>query len=262
MPFSIINCVALTDTLLENELFGHEKGAFTGADTLQKGKIEVADGGTVFLDEIGDMPIGLQAKLLRVLQDHEFPRVGGTRLVRVNIRIIAATNHDLKKGVKAGTFREDLYFRLNVVNLSLPPLRDRPEDISPLAEYFLERHVREMNRHKRTFSKTAAEAMLCYSWPGNIRELDNAIARGVVLGVDEEITTELLGLSGSQDELDVLDNLPYHDAIERFSTHILEKAMRRSNWNQSKAAELLDLQRTYLSRLIKQKNIHQGTDES
>lgn len=259
MPFSIINCVALTETLLENELFGHEKGAFTGADTLQKGKIEVADGGTVFLDEIGDMPIGLQATLLRVLQDHEFPRVGGTRLVRVNIRIIAATNHDLKKGVKAGTFRKDLYFRLNVVNLSLPPLRDRPEDIIPLAGHFLERHVREMKRGHRTFSKTAMEAMRCYAWPGNIRELDNAIARGVVLGVDEEITTELLGLDGSQDELDIFDNLPYHNALERFSTHILEKAMRRSNWNQSKAAELLELQRTYLSRLLKQKNIQQAT---
>ena len=262
MPFSIINCVALTETLLENELFGHEKGAFTGADTLQKGKIEVADGGTVFLDEIGDMPIGLQAKLLRVLQDHEFPRVGGTRLVRVNIRIVAATNKDLKQAVKAGTFREDLYFRLNVVNLSLPSLRDRPEDIIPLADHFLGRHVREMKRRKRKFSKAAVDTMRCYSWPGNIRELDNAIARAVVLGVDEEITTELLGLGGSQDELEVLDNLPYHDAIERFSTHILEKAMRRSNWNQSKAAELLDLQRTYLSRLLKQKNIQQGSNES
>jgi DNA-binding NtrC family response regulator len=262
MPFSIINCVALTETLLENELFGHEKGAFTGADALQKGKIEVADGGTVFLDEIGDMPLGLQAKLLRVLQDHEFPRVGGTRLVRVNIRVIAATNKDLKQAVKAGTFREDLYFRLNVVNLSLPPLRDRPEDIIPLAEHFLGRHVREMKRRKRKFSKAAIETMRCYSWPGNIRELDNAIARAVVLGVDEEITTELLGLGGSQDDLETLDNLPYHDAIERFSTNILEKAMRRSNWNQSKAAELLSLQRTYLSRLLKQKNIQQGTNES
>jgi DNA-binding NtrC family response regulator len=260
MPFSIINCVALIETLLENELFGHEKGAFTGADTLQKGKIEVADGGTVFLDEIGDMSIGLQAKLLRVLQDHEFPRVGGTRLIRVNIRIIAATNKDLKKGVKAGTFREDLYFRLNVVNLSLPPLRDRPQDIIPLAEHFLGRHIREMKRHKRTFSITAVEAMRRYSWPGNIRELDNAIARAVVLGVDEEITTELLGLSGSQDELEVLDNLSYHDAIERFSTNILEKAMRRSNWSQSKAAVLLDLHRTYLSRLLKQKGIRSGLE--
>ncbi len=262
MPFSIINCVALTETLLENELFGHEKGAFTGADSLQKGKIEAADGGTVFLDEIGDMPLGLQAKLLRVLQDHEFPRVGGTRLVRVNIRVIAATNKDLKQGVKAGTFREDLYFRLNVVNLSLPPLRDRPEDIIPLAEHFLERHVREMKRSKRKFSKSTADTMRSYSWPGNIRELDNAIARAVVLGIDEEITTELLGIGVSQDDFEILDNLPYHDAIERYSSHILEKAMRRSSWNQSKGAELLGLQRTYLARLLKKKNIQQSTDES
>ncbi len=257
MPFSVINCVALTETLLENELFGHEKGAFTGADSLQKGKIEAADGGTVFLDEIGDMPLGLQAKLLRVLQDHEFPRVGGTRLVRVNIRVVAATNKDLKQAVKGGTFREDLYFRLNVVNLALPALRDRPEDIIPLAEYFLEGHVQDMKKRKRKFSKKALEAMQCYSWPGNIRELDNAIARAVVLGVDEEISADLLGLGGAKDELEELDNLPYHDAVERFSTHILEKAMRRTNWSQTKAAELLGLQRTYLSRLLKQKGIQQ-----
>ena len=257
MPFSVINCVALTETLLENELFGHEKGAFTGADALQKGKIEAADGGTVFLDEIGDMPISLQAKLLRVLQDHEFPRVGGTRLVRVNIRVVAATNKDLKQAVKAGVFREDLYFRLNVVNLSLPPLRDRPEDIIPLAKYFLDRHIREMKRRKRKFSHVAIETMRCYLWPGNIRELDNAIARAVVLGAEEEISADLLGLGGSKDEIEELDNLPYHEALDRFSTHILEQAMRRSNWSQTKAAELLDLQRSYLSRLIKQKNIQQ-----
>jgi len=260
MPFSVINCVALNESLLENELFGHEKGAFTGADSLQKGKIEAADGGTIFLDEIGDMPIGLQAKLLRVLQDHEFPRVGGTRLIRVNIRVIAATNKDLKQAVKAGTFREDLYFRLNVVNLSLPSLRDRPEDIIPLADHFLVRHVREMKRRKRKFSKSAIETMRCYLWPGNIRELDNAIARAVVLGVEEEISPDLLGLGGSKDELEELDNLPYHEALDRFGTHILEQAMRRSNWSQTKAAELLSLQRTYLSRLIKQKNIQQGPD--
>ena len=260
MPFSVINCVALTETLLENELFGHEKGAFTGADTLQKGKIEAADGGTVFLDEIGDMPIGLQAKLLRVLQDHEFPRVGGTRLVRVNIRVVAATNKDLKQAVKAGVFREDLYFRLNVVNLSLPPLRDRPEDILPLANYFLDRHVREMKRRKRNFSQAAIDTIRCYLWPGNIRELDNAIARAVVLGVEEDIPADLLGLGGSKEELEELDNLPYHEALDRFSTHVLEQAMRRSNWNQTKAAELLDLQRSYLSRLIKQKNIQQGCE--
>ena len=262
MPFSIINCVALTETLLENELFGHEKGAFTGADSLQKGKIEAADGGTVFLDEIGDMPLGLQAKLLRVLQDHEFPRVGGTRLVRVNIRVIAATNKDLKRAVKERTFREDLYFRLNVVNLLLPPLRDRPEDIIPLAEYFLARHMREMKKRKRSFSKSAIKMMRCYAWPGNIRELDNAIARAVVLGVEEEISPDLLGLGGGKDELDEIDNLPYHESLDRFGTRILEQAMRRSNWSQTKASELLGLQRTYLSRLLKQKGIQQGTESS
>ncbi|MDT3776142.1 sigma-54 dependent transcriptional regulator [Nitrospira sp. MA-1] len=262
MPFSIINCVALTETLLENELFGHEKGAFTGADSLQKGKIEAADGGTVFLDEIGDMPLGLQAKLLRVLQDHEFPRVGGTRLVRVNIRVIAATNKDLKRAVKEKTFREDLYFRLNVVNLILPPLRERPEDIIPLAEHFLARHMREMKKRKRRFSKSAIQTMRCYAWPGNIRELDNAIARAVVLGVDEEISSDLLGLGGGKDELDEVDNLPYHESLDRFGTRILEQAMRRSNWSQTKASELLGLQRTYLSRLLKQKGIQQGTEDS
>lgn len=262
MPFSIINCVALTETLLENELFGHEKGAFTGADSLQKGKIEAADGGTVFLDEIGDMPLGLQAKLLRVLQDHEFPRVGGTRLVRVNIRVIAATNKDLKRAVKERTFREDLYFRLNVVNLVLPPLRDRPEDIIPLAEHFLARHMREMKKRKRSFSKSAIKTMRCYAWPGNIRELDNAIARAVVLGVEEEISPDLLGLGGGKDELDEIDNLPYHESLDRFGTRILEQAMRRSNWSQTKASELLGLQRTYLSRLLKQKGIQQGTADS
>lgn len=262
MPFSIINCVALMESLLENELFGHEKGAFTGADSLQKGKIEVADGGTIFLDEIGDMPLELQAKLLRVLQDHEFPRVGGTRLVRVNIRVIAATNKDLKQGVKDRTFREDLYFRLNVVNLTLPPLRERPEDIIPLAEHFLARHVQEMKKRPRKFSKAALETMRCYAWPGNIRELDNIIARAVVLGEDEEISADLLGLGGGKSDLDDVDNLPYHEALERYGSRILEQAMRRSNWSQTKASELLGLQRTYLSRLLKQKGIQQGSQVS
>ncbi|MCA9451510.1 MAG: sigma-54-dependent Fis family transcriptional regulator, partial [Nitrospira sp.] len=197
-----------------------------------------------------------------VLQDHEFPRVGGTRLVRVNIRVIAATNKDLKRAVKERTFREDLYFRLNVVNLLLPPLRDRPEDIIPLAEYFLARHMREMKKRKRSFSKSAIKTMRCYAWPGNIRELDNAIARAVVLGVEEEISPDLLGLGGGKDELDEIDNLPYHESLDRFGTRILEQAMRRSNWSQTKASELLGLQRTYLSRLLKQKGIQQGTESS
>ena len=165
------------------------KRGITGADRLEKGKVEMADGGTIFLDEIGDMPPGLQAKLLRVLQDHEFTRVGGTRLVRVNIRVIAATNKDLKQAVKTGAFREDLFFRLNVVTLTLPPLRERPQDITQLAEFFLKRHAAD---EKRTQMKLTAEAMTVltrYPWPGNIRELDNMIARAVILS--PEIKTKL-----------------------------------------------------------------------
>ena len=264
MPFSIINCVALNESLLENELFGHEKGAYTGADSKQKGKIEEADGGTVFLDEIGDMPLPLQAKLLRLLQDHAFYRVGGNRELKVEIRVVAATNKDLKEAVKSGKFREDLFFRLNVVSLALPPLRERPDDILPLAEFFLEQSLREMNKPSRKFTPEAVKAMKSYGWPGNIRELANAISRAVVLGEDEDITSEYLGFlpSGLEPVLPEGENLPYHDALERFSRHILEQALRRSGWSQTKAADLLHLQRTYLSRLLKQKNIQQPPPEN
>lgn len=263
MPFSIINCVALNESLLENELFGHEKGAYTGADSRQKGKIEEADGGTVFLDEIGDMPLPLQAKLLRLLQDHAFHRVGGNREVNVMIRVVAATNKDLKQAVKDGKFREDLYFRLNVVSLALPPLRERPEDIVPLAEFFLERHLAKMKKPSCHFTPEAIKAMKVYGWPGNIRELSNAIERAVVLGENEDITSEHLGLvHGGTEAFPEGENLPYHEALERYSCHILEQALRRSNWSQTKAADLLHLQRTYLSRLLKQKNIQQTPPES
>ncbi|MBI4401236.1 MAG: sigma-54-dependent Fis family transcriptional regulator [Nitrospirae bacterium] len=262
MPFVVINCVALTETLLENELFGHEKGAFTGADRLQKGKVEMADGGTIFLDEIGDMPMPLQTKLLRILQDHEFTRVGGTRLVRVNIRVIAATNKDLEQVVKAGTFRKDLFFRLNVITLTLPPLRERSEDIPLLAEFFLKRHARDAKKPKMRLTTEAINAMSGYSWPGNIRELENAIARAVVLSPSDEIGPEQLalatteGLTGSgTDQSPGYQDLPYHEAMEQHSRYILLQALRRANGSQTKAAERLKLQRTYLARLIKQKNI-------
>lgn len=262
MPFVVINCVALTETLLENELFGHEKGAFTGADRLEKGKIEIADGGTIFLDEIGDMPMGLQAKLLRVLQDHEFTRVGGTRLVRVNIRVIAATNKDLKQAVKAGTFREDLFFRLNVVTLTLPPLRDRPEDIPQLADFFLKRHGLEAKRPGVHLTKEAVEALVRYPWPGNIRELDNIIARAVILSPQDAIGPEQLMLSPHDaftaieaDSGVAYQSLPYHESMEQHSRHIILRALQCANGSQTKAAEYLKLQRTYLARLIKQKNI-------
>jgi DNA-binding NtrC family response regulator len=263
MPFVVINCVALTETLLENELFGHEKGAFTGADRLQKGKIEMADGGTIFLDEIGDMPLALQAKLLRVLQDHEFHRVGGGRTIRVNIRVIAATNKDLKQAVRAGTFREDLYFRLNVVPVTLPPLRERPEDLPMLAEFFLKRHAREAKRPQMRLTPAAVEAITRYAWPGNIRELENALARAVVLSSHEAIGPEELALPMSNgvpgvpaDQPGEYELLPYHESMEQHSRHIIQLALKRASGSQTRAAELLKLQRTYLARLIKQKNLN------
>ncbi len=262
MPFVVINCVALTETLLENELFGHERGAFTGADRLQKGRLELADGGTVFLDEIGDMPAGLQAKLLRVLQDHEFHRVGGTRLVRVNIRIIAATNKDLTQSVKAGSFREDLFFRLNVVSLTMPPLRDRAQDIPQLAEFFLTRHAREAKKPKLRLTEAAVAAMRQYRWPGNIRELENAIARAVVLTPTDEIGPDQLALcfpdgstSAAKGQPSESNDLSYHESMERHSRSIILQALQEANGSQTKAAERLKLQRTYLARLIRQRSI-------
>ncbi|HEV8540264.1 MAG TPA: sigma-54 dependent transcriptional regulator [Nitrospiraceae bacterium] len=262
MPFVVINCVALTDTLLENELFGHEKGAFTGADRLQKGKIELADGGTIFLDEIGDMAPTLQAKLLRVLQDHEFQRVGGMRQVQVNIRVIAATNKDLKQAVKAGTFREDLFFRLNVIILTLPALRDRSNDIPALADYFLKRHTREAKKPHMRLSGEAIDALRRYPWPGNIRELENAIARAVVLSTQDDLSPEQLGLSPAdgntpspKDPPLPYSDLPYHESMEQHSRHIIARALQHANGSQTRAAERLKLQRTYLARLIRQKNI-------
>jgi DNA-binding NtrC family response regulator len=259
-PLIVINCVALTETLLENELFGHERGAFTGADRLQKGKLEMADGGTVFLDEIGDMSLALQAKLLRVLQDREFHRVGGTRLVSVNIRIIAATNKDLKQAVKNGHFREDLYFRLNVITLTLPPLRDRPDDLPLLAKFFLNRHAKEAKRHGMMFHPEAMNVMMQYTWPGNIRELDNVIARAVILSPTEIIEPDLLAMDAAglaRAESLTYVSLPYHRSMEEHSRHIIDQALKQAEGNQTKAAERLRLQRTYLARLIKQQKLRQ-----
>lgn len=262
LPMVVINCVALTETLLENELFGHERGAFTGADRLHKGKIEMADGGTVFLDEIGDMSLPLQAKLLRVLQDREFQRVGGTKNIAVNIRVIAATNKDLRQAVKAGQFREDLYFRLNVINFTLPPLRERMEDIAPLSEFFLRRHGLECKRPGMTLSPAALDAMRRYTWPGNIRELDNTIARAVVLSAADQIEPDALGLSGVDvpattpaPAASATSPLPYHESMEEHSRMLILNALRAAGGNQTKAAEQLQLQRTYLARLIRQKNL-------
>ena len=259
MPLVVINCVALTETLLENELFGHERGAFTGADRLQKGKLEMADGGTIFLDEIGDMSLPLQAKLLRVLQDREFHRVGGTRLVSINIRVIAATNKDLRQAVKNGEFREDLFFRLNVISLTLPPLRERPDDLPALAKFFLNRHARDAKRPGMMFSPAAMEAMSRYRWPGNIRELENVVARSVVLNQSDTIEPDMLSLdaighSSTGERLSYF-SLPYHESMKEHTRTLILLALREECGNQTKAAARLGLQRTYLARLIKQYGI-------
>jgi DNA-binding NtrC family response regulator len=202
------------------------------------------------------MSLTLQAKLLRMLQDREFHRVGGTRLVSVNIRIIAATNKDLRQAVKTGAFREDLFFRLNVISLTLPPLRERPDDIHALAKFFLNRHARDAKRPGMMFSPSAMEAMSRYSWPGNIRELENVVARAVVLNQSDTIEPDMLSLdaigrASPSERLPYL-SLPYHESMEEHSRYIIERAIEEADGNQTKAADSLKLQRTYLARLIKQ----------
>ena len=180
-----VNCAALPPALLESELFGYERGAFTGAHRRKPGKFELADGGTMFLDEIGEMPLSLQAKLLQVLQDHEFSRLGSDRDIKVDVRVVASTNKDLEKAVAQRTFREDLYYRLNVVNILVPPLRDRPEEIPPLAEHFCQKYTRQYNRQPMRLSPEILERFLAHSWPGNVRELENFVKRIVVLESEE-----------------------------------------------------------------------------
>jgi DNA-binding NtrC family response regulator len=257
-PFMAINCAALPEQLLENELFGHEKGAFTGATHLQAGKLEAANGGTVFLDEIGDMPLAMQTRLLRLLEDCAFHRVGGTHLIRANVRFIAATNRDLKQCVRAGTFREDLFFRLYVVPVLLPPLRERREDILPLAAYYVHRGKRQGGASKR-LTEEAKVALHRYAWPGNIRELENVVARALVLSPADEIDVKDLKLdvppmeSEQSSVGEVTGSTSYHEAMETYSRRLIVDALKRSGWNQTKAAALLQLQRTYFTKMLKRK---------
>ena len=255
--FKPVNCVALTEELLVSELFGHEKGAFTGATSQKRGILEIADGGTVFLDEIGDMKPGLQAKLLRFLQNREFDRVGGTRTIRVDVRVIAATNRDLRQAVKGGTFREHLFFRLNVVTLTLPPLRERPEEIPHLAEFFLKKHCLEAKKPGMQISPPAMNMLAAYPWPGNVRELQNALERAVVLKTGEVLTVEDFALQTMDlaPEDSAVKNLAYHESVEHHKREIIRRALARAGWSQTRAAELLGLQRTYLARLIKQMDV-------
>ena len=256
-PFVVVNCVALRDELLESELFGHEKGAFTGAHQMKRGKLEIASGGTVFLDEMGDVKPDLQAKLLRVIQEREFERVGGTKRIHVDIRIIAATNRDLHKEVQEGRFREDLFFRLNVVAISLPPLREKKEDIPLLADFFLRRACQSVQKPLMKISTEAMEHLMRYHWPGNARELGNLIERAVVLARGAEIMPEDLPLlRGTTASEESPLGKPYHDAVRHYQREVIRHALQSSGGNQARTAELLGLQRTYLARLIKKFNIN------
>ena len=251
-PFIAINCAALTESLLESELFGHEKGAFTGAVERKKGKLEVADQGTVFLDEIGELAPQLQAKLLRVLQDHKFDRVGGTRPVEVDIRLIAATNRDLLKDAQSGKFREDLYYRLNVVSIDMPPLRERREDIPLLAQYFLTKHSKRSKRPIKGLSHEARRCLSAYHWQGNVRELENAIERAVVLGSSEVISPEDLPEAVLETKAAAPGSITkYHEAVNETKKQLILNAVQQANGNFTEAAKQLGLHANYLHRLIK-----------
>ncbi len=251
-PFVAINCAGLAKELLESELFGHEKGAFTGAHQLKKGKLELAHGGTVFLDEIGDLALELQTKLLRVLQEREFERVGGNTSIAVDLRIIAATNHELDAAVKCGTFREDLYHRLNVIALTLPPLRERKEDIPALASFFLERFSAETKKSFANITDDARNKLIAYNWPGNIRELANVIERAVVLADGPELTLHHLParVLGAQPAT-VPNEVSYHDAINSYRRELIVRALADAQGNRAAAAKTLGLHRTHLMKLLK-----------
>ncbi|HMK28101.1 MAG TPA: sigma 54-interacting transcriptional regulator [Terriglobales bacterium] len=253
-PFVAINCAALTETLLESELFGYEKGAFTGAVAQKKGLMEAAHDGTVFLDEISEMALGLQAKLLRVLQERELTRVGGTKAIKVNVRVIAASNCDLAAAVAAGKFRQDLFYRIKVVTINMPSLRQRKEDISLLADHFRKLYAERCKRHVQGISRDAVAALARYSWPGNVRELQNVIERAVVLGstpmiLPEDLPEELVEnvpVTG-----DFSDAAGYHESITRLKKELILKAVEQAGGNFTEAARLLGLHPNYLHRLIR-----------
>ncbi len=249
--FVVINCSAIPDQLMENELFGHKKGAFTDASDDYAGKFGQANGGVIFLDEIGELSLQLQSKLLRVLQFKEYEQIGGAETLKTDVRIIAATNKNLINLIKTSRFREDLFYRLNVVPITLPPLRERKKDIILLAEYYLGIYNIKNNKNIKGFTGKVIELLMQYDWPGNIRELQNVIERAVVLSCDNLIDADHIALN--QDEKGKNKNLK--DAINDFKKQYIVEILEKNNWNQTKSAKTLDIQRTYLARLIKELNI-------
>jgi Nif-specific regulatory protein len=252
-----VNCAAIPEELLEAELFGHEKGAFTGAHSRRRGRFELADGGTLFLDEIGDMSPNTQAKILRVLQEHEFERLGGTRTIKVDVRLIAATNRDLSAMVAAGQFREDLYYRLNVVTIEMPPLRERKEDIGALAGFFIRRFAGELKKKIQGPEPDALKMLMRYHWPGNIRELENAIERAMLLADGTHIAVDDLRLGdttttgSARDGASIVKIPPTGVALEEVERLTLIEALKMSNWVQKDAAELLSISPRVMNYKIK-----------
>jgi DNA-binding NtrC family response regulator len=259
--FVRVNCAALQENLLESELFGHEKGAFTSADKQRIGRFEQADGGSLFLDEIGDMSPSTQSKILRVLQEHEFERLGGTRTLKVDVRMIAATNRNLPTMVAGGQFREDLYYRLNVVSIEMPPLRERKEDITALAECFVRRFAGDLKKRIDGITADGQKLLMRYNWPGNIRELENAIERAVLLTEGQHIGTEDLRLgetvsaAGDSDATSVVRIPPAGMPLEDIERRTLIEALKMSNWIQKDAAELLSISPRVMNYRIKTLNI-------
>lgn len=273
-PFIRVNCASLSSTLIESELFGHVKGSFTGADCDRIGRFEAADGGVLFLDEIGELPVELQPKLLRAIQERKFEKVGSSKTICVDVRIIAATNKNLEKLVEDGKFREDLFYRLNVYNLRIPPLRERQEDIDVLADYFLEKYSEQANKFFKGFSSSAKNLLHSYKWPGNIRELENAIARSVIVGKNEYITSEDFRLEvgeltnsvkfaeqNVEKIIELNKNKTLKSALDNFKKAYVTRILEENDWNQTKAAKILDIQRTYVSRLMNELHIREKMGE-
>ncbi|MFL0269270.1 sigma-54-dependent transcriptional regulator [Candidatus Clostridium radicumherbarum] len=258
MPFVKVNCAAIPENLLESELFGYEKGAFTGAVLRKPGKFELASGGSIFLDEIGDITLGVQVKLLRILQEKEFERLGGTKTIKVDVRIIAATNKNLEELVKEGSFREDLYYRLNVVPINMPPLRERKEDIPMLALSFLNKSSDISGKAPKSISEEALSKLMAYNWPGNIRELQNIIERCVVITPKSTIGVEDLPLNISRfQELKEADEeiSKLEEALDDTEKEVILKALKESSGNRTKASEILGISRRSLHRKILKYNI-------
>ncbi len=260
-PFISINCGALTETLLESELFGHERGAFTGAVAMKKGRFELADEGTLFLDEIGDMPPSLQVKLLRVLQEMEFERVGGTKTIKVDVRILSASNRNIKEDVTNGTFREDLFYRLNVMNIKVPLLRERIDDIPLLVKHFIEKYKEDAGENKIELSPEVWKMLYNYSWPGNVRELENVIERAVVLSSEGLVTPEDLPeeLVGAKIEFDVErfipPDVPLPKALEQIEEKLIRRALAQCNNVQSHASDMLGIKKNLIQHKMKKYGI-------